>query len=318
LNDAASQIVPLDAHDRRAVWRVAKLLEGATGEDERTTAAFRDAAAKLADAIGGSEEALNAAIEAAGLAIESASDDAGRSERRDEPAYRESAPPQVTREAVSEGDLLPADADVGLLNDFVLESRDCLEGAEAALLALENDPANSEAINTVFRAFHTIKGTSAFLGLVRITTFAHSAESLLSAVREGKISFTPACADLALRSADMLKSLLGAIEGTEPGGRMSVPSHHDGLLAALGNLDAIEANAAADASMREPAPASVAPRARASRLRNRSPKRSPRRLRAPASARRRTAAAPKRRFASARIVSTGSSTWSASSSSRRR
>jgi two-component system, chemotaxis family, sensor kinase CheA len=252
LNDAAAQIVPLDAHDRRAVWAVAKLFENATGEDERTTAAFREAAAKLADAIGASEEALNAAIDAAGLAIETASDDAGRSERRDEPAYRERVAPQVTHEAVSEDDLLPVDADVGLLNDFVVESRDCLEGAEAALLALENDPANSEAINTVFRAFHTIKGTSAFLGLVRITTFAHSAESLLSAVREGKISFTPACADLALRSADMLKSLLGAIEGTAPGGKLAMPSHHDALLFALGNLDAIEANAAADAAMRAP------------------------------------------------------------------
>ncbi|MFI5232196.1 MAG: chemotaxis protein CheA [Gemmatimonadales bacterium] len=255
LNDAASEIVPLDAHDRRAVWRVAKLLEEATGEDERTTAAFRAASALLADAIGASEGTLNEAIEAAGRAIEAAAEGAERGEcrgerrgeRRDEPAYRETA-------ADSEADLLPADADLGLLGDFVVESRDCLEGAEAALLALENDPANAEAINTVFRAFHTIKGTSAFLGLVRITTFAHSAESLLSAVREGKIPFTPACADLALRSADMLKSLLGAIEGAAPGGRMPVPANHDALLAALGRLDAIEANA----DMGAPASASAA------------------------------------------------------------
>lgn len=264
LNDAASQIVPLDAHDRRAVWRVAKLLEDSTGEDARTTAAFRAAAALLGDAIGASEAALNDAIEAAGRAIETAAVDAERGERRDEPVYREGAPSDVSKAAESDADVLPADADVGLLNDFVVESRDCLEGAEAALLALEHDPANSEAINTVFRAFHTIKGTSAFLGLVRITTFAHSAESLLSAVREGKISFTPACADLALRSADMLKSLLGAIEGAEPGGQMAVPASHDALLAALGRLDAIEANAAADASMRAPAAVHDAPGARTS------------------------------------------------------
>src|SRR5262249_31415779 len=76
-------------------------------------------------------------------------------------------------------------------------------------------------------------------------TFAHSAESLLSAVREGKIPYTAACADLALKSADMLKLLLGAIEVAAPGGRMPVPATHDTLLVALGRLDAIEANAAA-------------------------------------------------------------------------
>jgi two-component system, chemotaxis family, sensor kinase CheA len=252
LNDAASLLVPLDAHDRRAVWNVSKLLETSTGENARTTQAFRAAAAGLADAIGASEAELGDAIDAAGRTIDTASADSEGSQRNGgavHPAPEALPPaPQTASEAASEADELPADADVGLLNDFVVESRDCLEGAEAALLALEHDPANSEAINTVFRAFHTIKGTSAFLGLVRITTFAHSAESLLSAVREGKISFTPACADLALRSADMLKSLLGAIQDAVPGGRMPVSRGHDELLAALGRLDEIETNAVSAAS----------------------------------------------------------------------
>jgi two-component system chemotaxis sensor kinase CheA len=245
LDDAASLLVMLDAHDRRAVWRVCKLLETAPGADERTKAAFRVAAAGIADAIGASEAALSEAIEAAGRAIEAAAAEVTHGERSDAPVRPIVEVAPVPAETDSTVDELPADADLALLNDFVVESRDCLEGAEAALLALEHDPANSEAINTVFRAFHTIKGTSAFLGLVRITTFAHSAESLLSAVREGKISFTPACADLALRSADMLKSLLGAIQEASAGGKMPLPKGHDDLLAALGKLDEIEAKAAA-------------------------------------------------------------------------
>jgi two-component system chemotaxis sensor kinase CheA len=252
LDDAASLLVPLDAHDRRAVWRVSKALESATGEDARTTAALHVAGACLADAIGASESELAAAIEAAGRAIEAASASAASGERSDAPVRPATVSPKTSDEPATAVDELPADADLPLLNDFVVESRDCLEGAEAALLALENDPANAEAINTVFRAFHTIKGTSAFLGLVRISAFAHSAESLLSAVREGKISFTPACADLALRSADMLKSLLGAIQDAVPGGTMPVPAGHDDLLTALGDLDSIEANAAA--TVRKPAP----------------------------------------------------------------
>jgi len=248
LDDAASLLVPLDAHDRRAVWQVAKLLETAVGEDARTTEVFRLAAAGLAEAIGGAEHALAMAIESAGRAIESAAADTAGDRQDTSPVRKETEAAHILREATPDEDLLPADADLTLLNDFVVESRDCLEGAEAALLALEHDPANSEAINTVFRAFHTIKGTSAFLGLVRITTFAHSAESLLSAVREGKIEFTPACADLALRAADMLKSLLGAIHDATPGRLMPVPAGHDDLLAALGRLDLIEACAAASAS----------------------------------------------------------------------
>jgi chemotaxis protein histidine kinase CheA len=56
-----------------------------------------------------------------------------------------------------------------------------------------------------------VKGTSAFLGLDRLTAFAHEAESLLSRVRDTR-SPRARCADLALRSVDMLKSLLGAVD----------------------------------------------------------------------------------------------------------
>ena len=104
------------------------------------------------------------------------------------------------------------DVDVGLVADFVTESREYLQGAEAALLKLEGDPNDIEAVNTVFRAFHTIKGTSAFLSLEAITTFAHAAESLLSRMRDREIRCEGANADLALRSVDVLKELLGNVE----------------------------------------------------------------------------------------------------------
>lgn len=104
------------------------------------------------------------------------------------------------------------DVDAALVADFVTESREYLQGAEAALLRLESDPDNVEAVNTVFRAFHTIKGTSAFLALEAITAFAHAAESLLSRMRDREIRCEGAHADLALRSVDVLKELLGNVE----------------------------------------------------------------------------------------------------------
>ena len=138
-------------------------------------------------------------------------------------------------------EVLPPDVDLDLLGDFLAESRDCLAGSEAALLALEQAPDDGEAINTVFRAFHTIKGTSAFLGLERMSAFAHEAESLLARVRAGEIAYTTACAELALRSVDMLKALLDAIDGTlradGPGGAIAVPDDYTALAGALAAYD---------------------------------------------------------------------------------
>jgi two-component system chemotaxis sensor kinase CheA len=139
-------------------------------------------------------------------------------------------------------DVLPDDTDLDLLGDFLTESMESLTAAESALLELEADPSHEEAINTVFRAFHTVKGTSAFLGLGRIAAFAHEAESLLSRVRDGEIGYTRACAELSLASRDMLMALLDAVrdaaalEGTavRP---LRVPPGYHALLDALATYD---------------------------------------------------------------------------------
>lgn len=135
-------------------------------------------------------------------------------------------------------DALPSDTDLDLLGDFITESMECLVGAEAALLELEANPSHEEAINTVFRAFHTVKGTSAFLGLGRVAAFAHEAESLLSRVRDTEIAYTSACAELSLQSSDMLKSLLERVKEAAAGsGMIGLPDGYDALLHALATYD---------------------------------------------------------------------------------
>jgi len=135
-------------------------------------------------------------------------------------------------------DELPGDTDLDLLGDFLTESVDSLTAAEAALLELEADPSHEEAINTVFRAFHTVKGTSAFLGLGRIAAFAHEAESLLSRVRDQEITYTRACAELSLASSDMLKALLDEVRRAAAGnGQLRVPVGYTELFAALSSYD---------------------------------------------------------------------------------
>ena len=131
--------------------------------------------------------------------------------------------------------LLPSDADLSLLSDFIAESRELLENAEAALLGLELDPDNVEAVNTIFRAFHTIKGTSAFLSLDYVTEFAHHAETILSRVRDREIRCVGGYADLALRSCDMIRSLLDATQDAVEGRGETIPLGYDDLLEVVRN-----------------------------------------------------------------------------------
>ncbi len=100
------------------------------------------------------------------------------------------------------------------LPEFLCEAKDHLANSEEALLALDQDRTNSELINTVFRAFHTIKGVSGFMALTPIVSLAHSAEQLLDGARAGTLSLGRTELDLILASCDMLTRLLGVLEGT--------------------------------------------------------------------------------------------------------
>ncbi|MHB1264422.1 MAG: chemotaxis protein CheA [Gemmatimonadaceae bacterium] len=128
---------------------------------------------------------------------------------------------------------LAADADTALLTDFVMESREYLDQAEAALLQLEGTPDDAEAINTVFRAFHTIKGSSSFLGLPPVAEFAHHAETLLTRIRSREIPCAGGYANLALSSLDMLKELMARVQRMIAGEDASLPAEYQELLATL-------------------------------------------------------------------------------------
>src|SRR5262249_39045433 len=64
---------------------------------------------------------------------------------------------------------VPLTADASLLAEFISESKEHLDAANNQLLALETEPNNKEALNSVFRAFHTMKGISGFLSLEDIS-----------------------------------------------------------------------------------------------------------------------------------------------------
>lgn len=124
-------------------------------------------------------------------------------------------------------------ADGELMGEFLTENLDHLEQAEGSLLTLERDAHDSESLNAVFRAFHTIKGTSGFLGLGVVQRVAHLSETLLDRCRTGKITLTGGYADLALESCDCLKLLMSQIQGHMSGGTFEVPERVISLMQVL-------------------------------------------------------------------------------------
>lgn len=94
-----------------------------------------------------------------------------------------------------------------LLTEFLGEAVEHLQQIEAALLALDNEPENPEALNSIFRSFHTIKGNAGFMGLVPMQTLAHEVESLLDLARNHKLRLNAAIITEILRSRDALAAL---------------------------------------------------------------------------------------------------------------
>jgi two-component system chemotaxis sensor kinase CheA len=107
--------------------------------------------------------------------------------------------------------LMPAQ-DPELLGDFVLESREHLTGIEAQALTIERDPFNAEALNSVFRGFHTIKGLAGFLELWDVQELAHEVEAILDRARNSELTITPDAIDIILQGADYLRRCLSHLE----------------------------------------------------------------------------------------------------------
>ncbi|RZA06422.1 MAG: chemotaxis protein CheA [Moraxellaceae bacterium] len=91
---------------------------------------------------------------------------------------------------------------------FIQEAKELLQSMEAALLILEGNPNDTDTIDEVFRAAHTIKGSAGLFGLEPIVSFTHVLEDVLDRLREGKIKPEQGLIALLLESGDHLKDLL--------------------------------------------------------------------------------------------------------------
>ncbi len=258
IDDAAALLVFLESDDIEALNRLKEMLL-AIMSDRSFSPAFEG---KLQETLALTETLLakevsdpNETINAIGALLDEAVTLLAMDESQDAPATipetdterpetASSEPPPVPEETDSkekaEGPKapvhptsLPKDADFDLLSEFVTESGDLISDAEEALLTLETDPEDEEAVGMVFRAFHTVKGVSAFLELNTISEMAHLAESLLSRVRDKEIRYGGGYADLALRSLDMIKQMVLDVQEALGGAPLSHPQGYEDLVELL-------------------------------------------------------------------------------------
>jgi two-component system chemotaxis sensor kinase CheA len=99
---------------------------------------------------------------------------------------------------------------------FFEESFEALDAMEAALLKLNIGSPEPELINTIFRVAHSIKGGSATFGFSEIASFTHSLETLLDELRGGRMPVSVAVSDLLLKSVDVMRAMLRAVQAKQP------------------------------------------------------------------------------------------------------
>jgi two-component system, chemotaxis family, sensor kinase CheA len=139
-------------------------------------------------------------------------------------------------------------ADTELLADFVLESREHLAGIEGQALALERDPSDTEALNSAFRGFHTIKGIAGFLEMWHIQELAHEVEAVLDRARGGQLIITPAAIDVILQAADYLRRWMAHIEKELAQQPSNAPTRDEELLARIGAICSAPADGGAESA----------------------------------------------------------------------
>src|SRR5512145_2856505 len=88
------------------------------------------------------------------------------------------------------------------------EALELLSELETSLLELEDTPDDSDLINRVFRAMHTIKGSGAMFGFDDIASFTHEVETVFDMVRRGELAVTGELIDLTLKARDRIKAML--------------------------------------------------------------------------------------------------------------
>ena len=105
--------------------------------------------------------------------------------------------------------------DPKMLGQLCDEVKEHMDIAQFTLVDLEFDSTNAETINKIFRAFHTIKSSAAFLGLKNLEESAHAIEDVMVLVRDGVLPIDKDLINVIFYGVGLLKDLVGIIETSD-------------------------------------------------------------------------------------------------------
>ena len=105
-------------------------------------------------------------------------------------------------------------SDSDIVKDFLVESYENLDRLDRELIGLEKNPHDRDALSSVFRTIHTIKGTCGFLGFNKLEKVAHVGENLLTRLRDGQLTLNQELTTALLGMVDAVRQMLGSIEAS--------------------------------------------------------------------------------------------------------
>jgi two-component system chemotaxis sensor kinase CheA len=98
---------------------------------------------------------------------------------------------------------------------FVTESAEYLKSIGQDLIVLEQNPADTEAINNIFRATHSMKGMAASLGLDKLANLSHHMEDVLDGLRSAKLKVTPEMMNILFSCLDIMQTLVDEVSSKQ-------------------------------------------------------------------------------------------------------
>jgi len=140
-----------------------------------------------------------------------------------------------------------------IIQEFLIESSELIEQLDADLVTLEENPDDFDLLNRIFRAAHTIKGGSGFLGFTQVSQLTHHMEDVLNKLRKGEMRVSPAIMDVILESVDKLRLLLDEIKEGQSGS-VETASTEEKLKVVLEDKDANDAQAEAASEEKQEEP----------------------------------------------------------------
>jgi two-component system chemotaxis sensor kinase CheA len=264
LDEIAAAVMGADPADPTAVRQVVALFE------ELAAAAATDGAVRVeAVATIGRLEAAVDAMDGIGAALDAACEATARLQeqlaRRPAPAVDPAPPPAPAPVAApapqsaapaapppapaASGERVERDAEtLGLFGEFLSESAEGLTRVDQILMNAERDGVDDDTVNSLFRVFHTIKGTAGFLDLAEVVELGHETETMLNRCREGALKLRGGVIDIVFDATAAMREMLDGIkDALERCVDLPRPQDRSALLARV--RDASEGRAVAE---REP------------------------------------------------------------------